>query len=109
MELGVDDDFELPPEINQVFYRIAQEALNNIVKHARATRVVINILCEPDEIEMSIVDDGRGFDPNEVLATSMGLSIMRERAQGIGATLTVSSEVGHGTQIICSLATTQVR
>lgn len=109
IEINVDNDFDLPPDVKQVFYRIAQEALNNIAKHSKATKVVIDLRCEEEKIEMSIIDNGQGFDPSQVVATSMGLGIMRERADGIGAVLTVSSEVGNGTRVNCSLAINSVR
>src|SRR5687767_15779002 len=52
----------LPAEAQVVFYRISQEALNNIAKHAKASRVEIDMRYEPDSLELSIRDDGRGFD-----------------------------------------------
>lgn len=114
------DEAALPPDVQITFYRIAQEALNNIVKHAQAKRVDIELYLQPNlstvdsaeklEVDeegrviaqnatMTIRDNGRGFDKDNVPPTHMGLAIMRERAQSIGAQLFIKSEVGQGTQI----------
>ena len=79
-------------------YRITQEALNNIVKHAKATRVVLDLELE-DPLRLLIVDDGCGFDPDTVSPDHLGLKIMCERAESVGAGCSVYSHVGGGTQI----------
>ena len=90
----------LPAETQVVFYRICQEALNNIAKHAKATRVEIDVRHEPGELELHIRDNGRGFDSSEQTPSGhYGLSMMRERAETVGARLTVTSEPGHGTEL----------
>jgi signal transduction histidine kinase len=100
----------LPPDVHVALYRIAQEALNNVVKHARASQVTVRLCCisfasaETDgegreTVKLSVSDDGRGFDPHDVPSDRLGLGIMRERAQAIGATLTIESQPGGGTQI----------
>jgi two-component system nitrate/nitrite sensor histidine kinase NarX len=91
----------LPAEAQVVLYRICQEALNNIAKHARATAVEINVLHEPGALELHIRDDGRGFDSSEPSPPGhYGLSMMRERAATVGARLTVTSQPGHGTELV---------
>ncbi|MBI5030488.1 MAG: GAF domain-containing sensor histidine kinase [Chloroflexi bacterium] len=101
----VESDCKLPPEAHIAMYRIAQEALNNVIKHSRATQVTIDLNCIPGRnhqvqvVELSIRDDGRGFDVNQVSSGRLGLASMRERAQAIGAELTVASRPGGGTQI----------
>ncbi len=90
----------LPGEVQLALYRIAQEALNNVVKHARATEVKLSLQMEHDRVELRICDDGRGFEPDSVPAGRMGLNIVRERARSIGATVEVSSQVGEGTEIV---------
>ena len=90
----------LPAEAQVVLYRICQEALNNIAKHARASQVEIDVLHEHGTVELYIRDDGRGFDTAEQMpAGHYGLSMMRERAETVGALLTVTSQVGRGTEI----------
>ncbi len=103
----VEDQHELPPDVHVALYRIAQEALNNVVKHARASQVAVSLrgLLTPPMIggvELHITDDGRGFDPSCVPSDhlGLGLGIIRERAEAIGATLNIESQPGHGTQVM---------
>lgn len=86
-----------PPEVRLALYRIAQEALNNAAKHAAATRSTLAARWTPDSASLIISDDGRGFDPTSVSHAHLGLGIMRERADAIGAVLTVKSDMGRGT------------
>jgi len=92
--LHMDGDCEIPCEVKVEIYRIAQESLNNIVKYARATRVEINLSLEPGHVCMEIKDNGIGFDSTCVRPTSLGLRIMRERAEAIHAQLHVASQQG---------------
>jgi len=96
----------LPADVHVALYRIAQEALNNVVKHARAAQVAVSLRCtapvgsdDGRRVELCVSDDGRGFDADCVPPDCLGLGIMRERAQSIGATLTVETQPGHGTEI----------
>ena len=90
----------LPAEVQVVLYRICQEALNNISKHAKATAVEIDVRHELGALELHIRDDGRGFDSLEQMPPGhYGLSMMRERAETVGALLTVTSQLGQGTEI----------
>ena len=89
----------LPDEVKIALYRIAQEALNNIVKHSQADRAFVILRFEPDHVILNIRDEGRGFDPNATKPGSMGLDIMQERAQSIEATFVLESEPGRGTEI----------
>ena len=95
-------DCTTPQEIKLAMYRIAQEALNNVVKHARASQVRIDLRGEPDHLTLSVTDDGRGFDPAGVESHHLGLGIMRERARAVGAHLVVDSQPGQGTAITVS-------
>jgi len=98
--LAVEEIGPLPPDVHVTFYRTAQEALNNVVKHSRANRVEIGLRRVPEAgVELVVRDDGRGFDPGRVLSDGLGLGIMRERAQAIGALLVVESELGCGTRV----------
>jgi ligand-binding sensor domain-containing protein/GAF domain-containing protein len=104
---------DLPDEVHIALYRIAQEALNNIVKHARAKHADVGLrvssACEDGEeelaparqfrIELWISDDGCGFDPATVSPNHLGLGIIRERSQAIGAALRIASQPGTGTVV----------
>jgi two-component system nitrate/nitrite sensor histidine kinase NarX len=98
----VAKDVVLPPEIQVAFYRICQEALNNIAKHAKASRVDIDLKHDGPAVELHIRDDGLGFDPEGSIPEHghYGLSMMRERAEAAGAKLTITSQPGHGTELI---------
>ena len=87
----------VPPDIQMALYRIAQEALNNAVKHAEATRSTLTVRWSPYSADLVISDDGRGFDPMHVPQAHLGLGIMRERADGIGAALSVNTRAEGGT------------
>lgn len=89
----------LPPEVKVAYYYVAQEALNNVAKHARAQRVSVTLRAAPESVEMMIGDDGVGFDAATVTAEHLGLAIMRERSEAIGASLAIESRPGAGTTI----------
>jgi signal transduction histidine kinase len=98
----------LAPEMETALFRIAQEAMNNIVKHAAATHVTINLTWQPDELILKVADNGRGFDLEAVMnrrdvTRGMGLLGMRERATLLGGTLDIHSEPGQGTQVLARL------
>lgn len=99
VSLDVEGKCDLPEEVKIALYRIAQESLNNVAKHADATRATVHLRCSPGSVAMSIDDDGTGFEASIVPADSLGLGIMRERAEDIGASLRLDSEVGRGTTI----------
>ena len=90
----------LPPEVEQVFYRTAQEALTNILEHAGARMVQVSLLQAADGLVLTVSDDGRGFNPENMDdQNQLGLVGMRERAGMIGAVLKVDSQVEKGTTI----------
>ncbi|MHB1710967.1 MAG: GAF domain-containing sensor histidine kinase [Acidimicrobiales bacterium] len=100
---------DLPPHVEMSVYRIAQEALQNIVKHAGATRVELAMHVTDDGVTLTIRDNGTGFEP--ALAgrpLSFGLSGMHERAGLVGATLQVRSRPGQGTALVLRLPSTIV-
>jgi signal transduction histidine kinase len=99
IELIIEGERPLPPETQIALYRITQEALNNISKHAGASEVTLNVIFLPRTVNLSIQDNGRGFDPADTRHQSLGLGIMRERAQKIGADLTINSQIGAGTTV----------
>jgi signal transduction histidine kinase len=89
----------LPGEVKIGLYRIAQEALNNIAKHAEASQVSLTLLCQSERVTLEIRDDGIGFEPGEIPAEHLGLRIMKERAAAIGADLSIDSSPGQGTTV----------
>jgi nitrate/nitrite-specific signal transduction histidine kinase len=99
LHLEISGNCKLTHEEKLVFYRVAQEALNNIAKHSGARHVELNIECQPGQMRMRIKDDGLGFEPGSVTPDHMGIAIMRERASSIGASLKIDSQVGLGTTI----------
>ena len=89
-------------------YRILQEALTNIVKHARAKRVFVNLIEKDQGISLSIEDDGAGFEPEEKMRISrtggpLCLHIMRERAAHLGGELVIESRIGAGTHLLAEI------
>ena len=101
----------LPPDAHINIYRVAQEALNNVVKHSEASQLLVTLLPTPPfsgqsgdgwrgQIELRVEDDGKGFDAKEIPLNSLGLGIMRERAAEIGATLTIEGRLNQGTTIL---------
>lgn len=103
VELQIEGEADLSPNEKVALYRIVQEALNNIAKHADASHVWIRLTCDGEGLQLKIEDDGAGFDHDRVDAEQMGLRIMRERAQNIGASLTIESEQDRGTCITLAL------
>jgi two-component system nitrate/nitrite sensor histidine kinase NarX len=98
--LAIDgDECPLPADVQVALYRVAQEALNNSVRHARATRVEVRLRCRGDAVELTIGDDGRGFEAGRVGSDHFGLRIMGERATAVGAALAIESRPGQGTQV----------
>jgi signal transduction histidine kinase len=94
-------DYEsLPADAQLVFYRLCQEALNNIAKHARASQVAIQLQQIGDTVELHIHDNGRGFDPEHTPSGHYGLSIMHERAKSVGAVVVVKSQPKSGTEVV---------
>jgi signal transduction histidine kinase len=92
-------DGDLPEDVRVAFYRITQEATNNVVKHADATDLKVDLTADHDEVRLLVRDDGIGFDVDENANGTMGLDIMRERAASIGADLAVVSSPNTGTSV----------
>ncbi|NLF00701.1 MAG: GAF domain-containing sensor histidine kinase, partial [Anaerolineales bacterium] len=95
----VEGECTCAPQVKVALYRIAQEALNNVAKHANATEARVSLRCGPEGMELHISDDGRGFDLESVPPDHLGLTIMRERADAIGADLTIESISEAGTTV----------
>ena len=99
-EFKVEGEGRLPLEIEEELYRIAQEALNNALKHAQARRITVSLRQVQRTVTLEIADDGIGFDPSTALEYGgLGLDGMEERAAQLGARLTVQSTPGEGTKV----------
>lgn len=90
----------LPAEVQVAVYRLCQEALNNVAKHAEASSVEIVLKQDESSIALNIRDNGQGFDPEQVESGHYGLSMMRERAEAVNAQLSIMSQPGQGTELI---------
>ena len=103
MEVTLSTDikgkYPLPEHVHIAIYRIAQEIFNNIVKHARATHVHIGYENMDGYVYLSITDNGRGFNTAHLRDDRLGLKIMQERADSIGASLEIMSDLDGGTNI----------
>jgi signal transduction histidine kinase/PAS domain-containing protein len=99
VEVEGEEKRPLSPETQVALYRMAQEALNNVVKHAGASQVTISLRFDEAITQLRVADNGRGFDPAAVSVHSLGLGIMRDRATKIGAALHIESKIGEGTAV----------
>lgn len=90
----------LPNDIELALFRMAQEALQNIRRHAGRCRVQVTLAREGSRVRLEVVDDGRGFDPQQIAAERFGLAGMRERAALLGGTIDIQSRPGCGTRIV---------
>ena len=110
-QYGIDAQFQLqgtirrfPPDAELALFRIAQEALNNVVKHTRATKAAVRVNFSPTKVKLTITDNGQGFEFHEVMnnlaySGKLGLMGMQERARLLGSTLDVQSQLGKGTTV----------
>jgi signal transduction histidine kinase len=104
-ELEVEGERRLPIMIEQELYRIVQEALNNIMKHARAQYVMVRVQFNDGNVCLQVHDDGAGFDPRSVENSGgMGLHSFTARAAKIGGRVTVESQPGQGTTVTVHVA-----
>jgi signal transduction histidine kinase len=98
------DVYALPLDTALQLLRIAQEALSNTLKYADAHRLTIELVFEPEQAQLRVQDDGRGFDPTLAAAAGgFGLLSMRARAAAIGAELTLCSAPGQGMALVVAL------
>ncbi len=99
VEATLCDEPEAPLSTKEAVYRVVQEALHNIVKHARASKARPSMGCDRERITLEVLDDGAGFDAGGDFPGHLGLRSMRERASRLGGTLEVESAAGRGTRI----------
>lgn len=100
VDLTIDGGGFMPPETQIVFYRIVQEALINITKHARASHVTINFSDTSSQTILTISDNGRGFNTKQIPVGHFGVTIMKERADKIGAQFQITAKPARGTQVM---------
>ncbi len=107
VEIRAAPALDLGQDLELVLYRVAQEALRNVVKHAQARRVLVSLDADPDRVRMVIADDGVGFEASQAFAikegSSYGMVAMRERTEMVGGSFRVASEPGQGTKIDVSI------
>ncbi len=99
ISLALEGQCDVPADMQIAFYRVAQEAVNNIIKHSSATKATVNLTCQAGTAKLTISDNGVGFNPENISPDHLGLRIMHERAEAIGASLKIESQPGHGTQV----------
>jgi signal transduction histidine kinase len=87
----------------EVFYRVAQEALHNVVKHARASKAEVRLTADNGTVSLEVRDNGVGFNAGQSYPGHMGLVSFAERAGSVGAKVEVESEPGEGTSVRLSL------
>jgi signal transduction histidine kinase len=105
----VEGEVHLAPDLEEDLYRIAQEALNNSLKHAKASQVALSVRVADESVVLEVVDDGQGFDLARVRHKGgLGLIGMQERADEIGGQLNVRSAPGEGTSVRVSVQRTAV-
>ncbi|MBC8119044.1 MAG: sensor histidine kinase, partial [Burkholderiaceae bacterium] len=98
------DEFEIAPDRAAALYRVAQEALTNVRKHASASHVQMQLFALAEEITLEVQDDGQGFEPGSLEVTpGFGVNGMIERARGLGGWAEVSSSPGSGTTVMFSI------
>jgi signal transduction histidine kinase len=107
-KLEVEGEVEIPADVEEALFRIAQEALNNAMNHASATSVVVTIRLEADppdrRVVLEVADNGLGFDRDSLGDEGgIGLDSMRERVEKIGGVLTIASKPGEGTHVKASV------
>jgi PAS domain S-box-containing protein len=93
------DDGDLTMQVKTMLFRICQEALINVMRHAEATRVTVDIRERNGTVQLCITDNGKGFDTSQKISNTLGLVSMRERCASINGTLIINSEKGSGTVV----------
>jgi signal transduction histidine kinase len=99
------NDALLPPSTAEALYRVAQEALHNVARHARATRVDVHLHCIPEQAALTLRDNGVGFDTGRA-RRGLGLANMQERMMTVGGRLAVESQIGAGTMVLAEVGLT---
>ncbi len=98
-----DEDRPLSPRIEAGLYRIAQEALTNVQRHAQASRVLVELTLRPDRVRLTVEDNGRGFDPLQIAEGRFGLIGLNERVKILHGRVAIASSVGEGTEVMVEI------
>jgi NarL family two-component system sensor histidine kinase LiaS len=98
VESSIEDNLTVPLPVEQVLFRVAQETLANVGRHSKATKVVVRLANENDEVTLTVEDNGTGFDIERV-AKGVGLDSMRERLESVGGRFEVFSQLTRGTRV----------
>jgi len=98
--LKIEKDLTLPSTVHVAVYYITQEALNNVIRHAAASKVTVSLRENEGQLELRIADNGRGFNVREVMSDGFGLNNMHERARASHGSIDFNSEAGRGTTIV---------
>src|SRR5215216_3987957 len=96
---AVNGSRPLPPRVEVALYRICQEALTNIARHAEAERVTVWLVATPEQVQLTVEDDGQGFHASEAVGDRHGLVGMNERAKMLGGALELRTSPGAGTRV----------
>lgn len=100
VDVQIDRHISLAPDVKTVFYRVAQEALNNVLQHARASHIKLELGYQNGDVTLRVSDNGSGFDPSTLPSDHFGLEIMAERTALIDASLEIHSAPNQGTDVI---------
>jgi signal transduction histidine kinase len=104
VQIDLGDEPDLPIKTKEAMYRIAQESLNNVAKHARAENAYVTLTAGDGLVRLEVRDDGAGFDPTGDFPGHLGLVSMQERARRIGATYAIHSSPGNGATVTLTVA-----
>ena len=99
VETAVSGERSLPLDVEQVLYRVLQESLSNIARHAGADRVRLDLNMSPGQVILTVADNGRGFDLDAISPNSYGLASMQGRLSEVGGALKVESTPNVGTTV----------
>ncbi|HWT24879.1 MAG TPA: ATP-binding protein [Solirubrobacteraceae bacterium] len=106
---AIDPGLAAAPEVEQLVFRTAQEALRNVLRHADASAVDLHATVSDGTLSLVVADDGRGFAPDAVrrarAAGHFGLALLEDRASGVGGRLTIDTRPGHGTRVALEVPT----
>jgi NarL family two-component system sensor histidine kinase LiaS len=100
VELELTEEHTVPLAVEEAFWRIAQEALSNVARHSQATSVQVRLCYTPEQVTLTIADNGRGFELADGQRAGIGLHSIRERMADVGGTVTVQSHPGEGTVLM---------
>jgi signal transduction histidine kinase len=103
VQTTISGERTLPLDVEQALYRVVQESLSNVARHAEADTVQIALTMTPEQVTLSLADNGRGFEPAAVTPNSLGLAGMKQRLAEVGGTLTIESILSVGTKVIAEV------